>query len=64
LSVAATVKEIYMRLAENEASLITPLTLRSIAYIVDEVGPNDERQRREVPFLASHTMKEFETAYL
>jgi hypothetical protein len=53
-----------MRLAENEASLITPLTLRSIAYIVDEVGPNDERQRREVPFLASHTMKEFETAYL
>jgi hypothetical protein len=31
---------------------------------VEEVGPNDERQRREVPFLASHTVKEFETAYL
>jgi hypothetical protein len=53
-----------MRSAGNEASLITPLTLRPIAYIVEEVGLNDERQRRGVPFLASHTVKEFETAYL
>jgi hypothetical protein len=58
------VREMYMRLAGNGASLITPLTLQPIAYIVEEVGPNDERQLREVPFPASHTVKEFETAYL
>jgi hypothetical protein len=55
-------REMYMRLAGNEASLITPLILRPIAYIVEEVGPNEERRRREVPFLASHTTKEFKTA--
>ena len=53
-----------MRLAGNEASLITPLILRPIAYIVEEIGSNDERWRRKVPFLASNIMEEFETAYL
>ena len=53
-----------MRLARNEVSLITPLTLQPIAYIVEEVGLNDENWRREVPFLVSHIVKEFETAYL
>jgi hypothetical protein len=53
-----------MQLAGNEASLITPLTLQPIASIVEEVGPNDESRRREVPFPASHIVKEFETAYL
>jgi hypothetical protein len=58
------VREMYMRLAGNEASLVTPLTLRPIAYIMEEVGPNDERRSKEVPFRASHTVKEFKTAYL
>jgi hypothetical protein len=37
------VREMYRRLAGNEASLVTPLTLRPIAYIVEEVGPENER---------------------
>jgi hypothetical protein len=51
-------------LAGNGASLVTPLTLRPIAYIVEEVSPENERRRREVLFRATNTMKEFEAAYL
>jgi hypothetical protein len=58
------VREMYMRLARNEASLITLLTLQSIAYIVEEVGPNNERRWRKVSFRAEHTVNEFEAAYL
>ena len=43
-------KEMYQRLAGNEASLVTTLTLRPITYIVEEVGPGNERRWREVPF--------------
>jgi hypothetical protein len=44
------IREMYQRMARNEASLVTPLTLRPIAYIMEEVGPKNERRRREVPF--------------
>jgi hypothetical protein len=31
----------YRRLEGHEASLVTPLILRSIAYIVEDVGPEN-----------------------
>jgi hypothetical protein len=58
------VKEMYRRLVGNEASLVTPLILQPIAYIMEEVGLENERWRREVPFRATNTVKEFEAAYL
>ena len=54
----------YWRLAGNEASLVTPLTLQSIAYIVEEVSPENESWQREVPFRMTNTVKEFEAPYL
>jgi hypothetical protein len=51
-------------LVGNEASLVTPLILQPIAYIMEEVGLENERWRREVPFRATNTVKEFEAAYL
>jgi hypothetical protein len=58
------VREMYRRLAGNEASLVTPLILRPIAYIVEEVGPENKTRRRAVPFQATNTVKVFEVAYL
>jgi hypothetical protein len=58
------VLEIYRRLEGHEASLVTPLTLRPIAYIVEDVGPDNERRRREVLFGAHGGQMEFEAAYL
>jgi hypothetical protein len=57
-------REMYQRLAGNEASLVTPLTLWPIAYIVEEVNLENKTWRREVPFRATNTVKEFEAAYL
>jgi hypothetical protein len=54
----------YRRLEGHEASLETLLILRPIAYIVEDVGPNNERRQREVLFGAHGGQMEFETAYL
>ena len=58
------VTEMYRQLAGHEASVVMPLTLQPIAYIVEDVGPDNERQRREVFFGASGGQKGFEAAYL
>jgi hypothetical protein len=54
----------YRRLEGHEASLVMPLTLQPIAYIVKDVGLDNERRQREVLFGAHGGQMEFEVAYL
>ena len=56
--------EMYRQLEGHEASLVTPLTLQSIAYIIEDIGPDNERRQREVFFGAHCEQMEFEAAYL
>jgi hypothetical protein len=44
--------------------MVMPLTLRPIAYIVEDVGSDNERRRREVLFGTHGRQMEFEVAYL
>jgi hypothetical protein len=54
----------YRRLEGHEASLVTPLTLRPVAYMVEDVGSDNERRQREVLFRAHGGQMEFEGANL
>ena len=54
----------YRQLEGHEASLVMPLILRPIAYIVKDVGPDNERRRREVFLGTSGGQMEFEATYL
>jgi hypothetical protein len=44
--------DMYKRLGGPDASLVTPLTLRTIAYVVNDIGPENEVRNREVPLKA------------
>jgi hypothetical protein len=58
------VTEMYRRLQGHKASMVMPLTLRPIAYIVEDIGSDNERRQREVLFGAHGGQMEFEAAYL
>jgi hypothetical protein len=44
------VRDMYKRLGGPDASLVSPLTLRPIAYLVAERDEENEMRYREVPF--------------
>jgi hypothetical protein len=56
--------KIYRRSEGHEASLVTPLNLQPIVYIVEDVGLDNKKRRREVHFGAHGGQMEFEAAYL
>jgi hypothetical protein len=58
------VTDMYKRLGGPDASLVTPLTLRPIAYVVNDIGPENEVRNREVPFRDADAIRQFEGAYL
>ncbi len=61
---ARRVSEMYRRMREKDRELISPLTLRPISYIVESMGPNGERERKEVAFTVKDVVREFDAAYL
>jgi hypothetical protein len=58
------VTDMYKRLGGPDASLVTPLILRPIAYVVNDIGPENEVRNREVPFRDTDAIRQFEGAYL
>ena len=54
----------YKRLGGPDASLILPLTLRPIAYLVAERNADNETRYREVPFGRKDAIRQFESAFL
>ena len=58
------VRDMYKRLGEPDASLVSPLTLRPFAYLVVETNEENEIRYREVPFKRVDAIKEFEGAFL
>lgn len=54
----------YARLRGNDQKHVDAMTLRSIRYIVESRGPNNEIVKKEVAFSKEGTTKEFERAYL
>jgi hypothetical protein len=43
-------RDMYKRLGRPDASLVSPLTLRPIAYLVAEKDEENETRYKEVPF--------------
>ena len=58
------VRVIYKQLGGPDASLISPLTPRSIAYLVVERDEENETRYREVPFGRADAIRQFEGAFL
>jgi hypothetical protein len=58
------VRDMYKRLGGPDASLVSPLTLRSIAYLVAERNEENETRYREVPFGRADAIWQFDGAFL
>jgi hypothetical protein len=58
------VRDMYKRLGGPNASLVSPLTLRSIAYLVAERNEENETRYREVPFGRVDAIRQFDGAFL
>ena len=54
----------YKRLGGPDASLVLPLTLQPIAYLVAERDAENETRYREVPFGREDAIRQFENAFL
>ena len=54
----------YKQLGGPDASLVSPLTLRPIAYLVAKRDAKNETRYREVPFEREDTILQFENAFL
>ena len=53
----------YKRLGGPDASLVLPLTLRPIAYLVVERDAENETRYKEVPFGRKDAIQQFESAF-
>jgi hypothetical protein len=58
------VRDMYKRLGGPDASLVSPLTLRPIAYLVAERDEENETRYREVPFGRADAIRQFDGAFL
>jgi hypothetical protein len=58
------VRDMYKRLGEPDASLVSPLTLRPIAYLVAERNEKNETRYREVPFGRADAIRQFDGTFL
>jgi hypothetical protein len=58
------VRDMYKRLGRPDASLVSPLTLRPIAYLVAERDEENETRYREVPFGRADAIWQFDGAFL
>jgi hypothetical protein len=54
----------YKRLGGPDASLVSPLTLRPIAYLVAERDEENEKRYREVLFERGDAIRQFDGAFL
>jgi hypothetical protein len=54
----------YKRLGGPDASLVSPLTLRPIAYLVAERNEENETRYMEVPFGRADAIRQFDGAFL
>jgi hypothetical protein len=54
----------YERLGRPDTSLVSPLTLRPIAYLVAERDEENETRYREVPFGRADAILQFDGAFL
>ena len=54
----------YKRLGRPDASLVSPLILRSIAYLVAERDEENKTRYMEVPFGREDTIQQFESTFL
>jgi hypothetical protein len=54
----------YKRLGGLDASLVSPLTLRPIVYLVAERNEENETRYREVPFGRADAIRQFDGAFL
>jgi hypothetical protein len=54
----------YKRLGGPDASLVSPLTLRPIAYLVAERDEENETRYREVPFGRTDAIRQFDGTFL
>jgi hypothetical protein len=57
------VRNMYKRLGGPDASLVSPLTLQSIAYLVAERDEDNETRYREVPFGRADAIRQFDGAF-
>ena len=58
------VRDMYKRLGRPNASLVSPLTLRPLAYLVVETDEENKIRYKEVPFGRANVIKQFEGAFL
>jgi hypothetical protein len=58
------VRNMYKRLGGPNASLVSPLTLRPIAYLVAERDKENETRYKEVPFGRADAIRQFDGAFL
>jgi hypothetical protein len=58
------VRDMYKRLGRPNASLVSPLTLQPIAYLVAERYEESETRYREVPFGRVDAIRQFDGAFL
>ena len=54
----------YKRLGGPDASLVSPLILPSIAYLVAERDEDNEIRYKEVPFERADAIRQFDGAFL
>jgi hypothetical protein len=54
----------YKQLGGPDASLVSPLTLRPIAYLVAKRNEENETRYREVPFGRVDAIRQFDGAFL
>jgi hypothetical protein len=54
----------YKRLGRPDTSLVSPLTLRPIAYLVAERDEEKEMRYRKVPFGRTDAIRQFDGAFL
>jgi hypothetical protein len=57
-------RDMYKQLGRPDASLVSPLTLRPIAYLVVERDEENETRYREVPFGRADAIRQFDGAFL
>jgi hypothetical protein len=58
------VRDLYKRLGGPNTSLVSPLTLRPIAYLVAERNEENETRYREVSFGRADAIRQFDGAFL
>jgi hypothetical protein len=58
------VKDMYKRLGGPDASLVSPLILRPIAYLVAKRDEENEMRYMEVPFGRADAIRQFDGAFL